>query len=58
LHDGHPDYNRTINQADEALYLAKQGGRNCSRMYFEGKAAGRAEGAVPAGATDASRKPA
>lgn len=28
LHDGHPDYSRVLNQADEALYLAKQQGRN------------------------------
>jgi len=28
LHDGHPDYSRTISQADEALYRAKGLGRN------------------------------
>lgn len=28
LHDGHPDYQRLINHADEALYRAKTGGRN------------------------------
>jgi len=28
LHDGHPDYERTIRKADDALYLAKEKGRN------------------------------
>lgn len=28
LHDGHPDYQRTIANADKALYLAKENGRN------------------------------
>jgi len=28
FHDGHPDYQRTIRRADEALYLAKDSGRN------------------------------
>jgi len=28
LHDGHPDYTRVLNRADEALYRAKQAGRN------------------------------
>jgi diguanylate cyclase len=30
IHDGHPDYNRTIKRADDALYSAKHGGRNRS----------------------------
>lgn len=29
LHDGHPDYQRTMRSADEALYQAKHAGRNC-----------------------------
>ncbi len=28
LHDGHPDYNHVIRRADEALYQAKNSGRN------------------------------
>ena len=28
LFDGHPDYTRTLNRADEALYEAKESGRN------------------------------
>jgi diguanylate cyclase len=28
IHDGHPDFNRTIKLADTALYQAKQNGRN------------------------------
>jgi diguanylate cyclase len=28
VHDGHPDYQRTLARADEALYQAKQAGRN------------------------------
>lgn len=28
FHDGHPDYTRTMKQADEALYKAKNAGRN------------------------------
>lgn len=28
LHDGHPDFQRVITQADEALYRAKQSVRN------------------------------
>lgn len=29
--DGHPDYMRMLNQADKALYLAKDAGKN---QYF------------------------
>ena len=29
MHDGQPDYQRTLRRADVALYAAKQGGRNC-----------------------------
>lgn len=29
LHDGHPDFLRTINAADAALFEAKKNGRNC-----------------------------
>ena len=28
LHDGHPDYQRSLRAADSALYQAKHGGRN------------------------------
>ncbi|ENO86353.1 diguanylate cyclase [Thauera linaloolentis] len=28
MHDGHPDYQRLVNRADNAMYRAKQGGRN------------------------------
>ncbi|MDP3535172.1 MAG: diguanylate cyclase [Halomonas sp.] len=28
LHDGHPDYQRSMQRADQALYQAKRGGRN------------------------------
>lgn len=30
IHDGHPDYQRTVTRADEALYKAKHEGRNRS----------------------------
>lgn len=29
VHNGHPDYQLTLRRADEALYRAKHGGRNC-----------------------------
>ncbi len=29
IHDGHPDFNRTLKHADEAVYAAKANGRNC-----------------------------
>jgi diguanylate cyclase len=32
IHDGHPDYQRLINRADEALYRAKSEGRNRSMI--------------------------
>lgn len=28
MHDGHPDYQRLVNRADDAMYRAKQSGRN------------------------------
>lgn len=28
VHDGHPDYERLLKRADEALYQAKHEGRN------------------------------
>ncbi|HEY0209651.1 diguanylate cyclase [Acerihabitans sp.] len=34
--DGHPDYERLINKADKALYLAKQNGRDRIETYREG----------------------
>ena len=32
LYDGHPDYQRFLNVADSALYMAKNNGRN--RVYM------------------------
>ena len=32
LHDGHPDYQRSLQRADQALYQAKHHGRNCVVM--------------------------
>lgn len=32
LHDGHPDYQRSLQRADQALYQAKHSGRNCVVM--------------------------
>ncbi|MBF0220111.1 MAG: GGDEF domain-containing protein [Gammaproteobacteria bacterium] len=29
IHDGHPNFQKSLKQADEALYEAKQSGRNC-----------------------------
>jgi diguanylate cyclase len=30
VHDGHPDYQRLLRRADQALYQAKRDGRNRS----------------------------
>ena len=32
LHDGHPDYERLLKRADQALYEAKSAGRNCVKL--------------------------
>ncbi len=35
LHNGHPDYQRMLRRADEALYRAKRSGRNCVMVAEE-----------------------
>jgi len=34
-HDGHPDYMNLVERADQALYLAKNAGRNCCQLAPE-----------------------
>lgn len=47
MHDGHPDYQRTLRRADVALYAAKQRGRNC--LVVADDAGGEAGGKAAAG---------
>lgn len=41
MHDGHPDYQRLVNRADDAMYRAKQGGRNRCEFDLGDAPAGR-----------------